>query len=100
MPWTGRGAAAGAARIFRGAKKGSSSYGVDARYLVKAAIYEDDKTLLERGLAGVDAAHRGTATRCAVTNHSVGPDPNCQNSDSMFRNMPAPRCAQCILKAP
>jgi len=76
--------------------------GVDSfyEYLVKAAIYEDDKTLLERGLAGVDAAHRGTATRCAVTNHSVGPDPNCQNSDSMFRNMPAPRCAQCILKAP
>ena len=44
--------------------------GVDSfyEYLVKAALYEDDPVLLERGLAGVAAAHRGTAVRDAKKN--------------------------------
>ena len=44
--------------------------GVDSfyEYLVKAALYEDDPVLLERGLAGVAAAHQTTAVRDASNN--------------------------------
>ena len=44
--------------------------GVDSfyEYLVKAALYEDDPVLLERGLNGVAAAHQTTAVRDAPNN--------------------------------